>query len=190
MGISPPATFPNRRRKRSPEGTPNVFHAKCYLQQSKHSNEIVGTCGDIIVEDITNHIIQNGFFSVLADETTDFAGMAQLSVCIRYVDNVEKERYRVREDFIGFAPVKYKTGPGMKAAIIKGLQQARLDVDNLQGKGYDGASAMKGHLCGCVALISKDYPSAIYVHCASHSLNLVLSDACNFDAIRNTIGRM
>jgi len=49
---------------------------------------------------------------------------------------------------------------------------------------------MKGHLGVCVALISKDYPSAIYVHCASHSLNLVLSDACKVDTIRNTIGTM
>jgi hypothetical protein len=65
-----------------------------------------------------------------------------------------------------------------------------LDLGNLREQGYDGASAMKGHLGGCAALISKDYPSAIYVHCASHSLNLVLSDACNVDAIRNTIGTM
>jgi hypothetical protein len=49
---------------------------------------------------------------------------------------------------------------------------------------------MKRHLGGCAALISKDYPSAICVHCASHSLNLVLSDACKVDAIRNTIGTM
>jgi hypothetical protein len=49
---------------------------------------------------------------------------------------------------------------------------------------------MKGHLGGCAALISKDYPSAIYVHCASHSLNLVFSDACKIDAIRNTTGTM
>ena len=156
----------------------------------KIQNEIVATCGDIIVEGITNRITQSGFFSVLADETTDVAGMAQLSLCIRYVDNVEKEGYRVREDFIGFAPVKDKTGPGIKAAIIKGLQQAHLDLGNLRGQGYDGASAMKGHLGGCAALISKDYPLAIYVHCASHSLNLVLSDACKVDAIRNTIGSM
>ena len=101
--------------------------------------------------------------------------MTQLSLCIRYVDNVEKEGYRVREDFIGFAPVKDKTGPGIKAAITKGLQQAHLDLGKLQVQGYDGASAMKGHLGGCAALISKDYPSAIYVHGASHSLNLVLS---------------
>jgi hypothetical protein len=62
-----------------------------------------------------------------------------------------------------------------------------LVLGNLRGKGYDGASAMKGHLGGCAALISKDCPSEIYIHCASHSINLVLSDACKVDAIRNTI---
>ena len=77
----------------------------------KIQNEIVATCGDIIVEDITNRITHSGFFSILADETTDVAGMAQLSVCIRYVDSVEMESYRVREDFIGFAPVKTRRVP-------------------------------------------------------------------------------
>jgi hypothetical protein len=108
---------------------------------------------------------------------------------MQYVDSVEKDGYIVREDFIGFAPVKDKTGPGIKAAIIKGLRQAHLDLGNLRGQGYNRASAMKEHLGGCVPLISKDYPSAIYVHCASHSLNLVLSDACKVDAI-NTTGTM
>jgi len=65
-----------------------------------------------------------------------------------------------------------------------------LDLGNLQGQGYDGASAMKGHLGGCAVLISKNYPSAIYIHCASHSLNLVLSDVCKVDAIGNTTGTM
>jgi hypothetical protein len=156
----------------------------------KIQNEIVATCGDVIIEDITNRITQNSFFWVLADETTDTAGMAQLSLCIRYVANFEKEGYRVREDFIGFAPVKDKTGTAIKAAIIKGLQQVHLDLGNLRRQGYDGASAMKGHLSGCAALISKDYLSAIYFHCASHSLNLVLSNTCKVDAIRNTIGSM
>ena len=116
--------------------------------------------------------------------------MAQLPLCIRYADNVEKESYRVREDFIGFAPVKDKTDHGIKGAIIKGLQQAHFDLRNPRGYGYDGASAMKLYLGGYAALISRDYPSAIYVNCASHSLNLVRLDACKFDAIRNTIGTM
>lgn len=30
------------------------------------------------------------------------------------------------------------------------------------------------------------YPQALYVHCASHSLNLAVSDACNIPIIRNS----
>jgi hypothetical protein len=106
------------------------------------------------------------------------------------VDNVENEGCKVREDYSGFAPVKEKTGPGIKGAINKGLQQEHLDLGNLRGQSYDGTSAMKRCLGGCTALISKDYSSAIYVLCASHSLNLVLSDAFKVDAIRNTIRTM
>jgi hypothetical protein len=108
----------------------------------KIQNEIVVTCGDKIDEDITNRITHSGFFSVLAHETTDVAVMAQLSLCKRYVDNVEKDGYIVREDFIGFAPVKDTTGHGIKAAIIKGLQKAHLDLGNLRGQGYDGTLGM------------------------------------------------
>jgi hypothetical protein len=85
----------------------------------KIQNEIVATCGYIIVEGITNRVAQSGFFSVLADETTEVAGMAQLSLCVRYVDNVEKEGCRVRDDFIGFAPVNDKTGHGIKQPLSK-----------------------------------------------------------------------
>jgi len=49
---------------------------------------------------------------------------------------------------------------------------------------------MKGHFGGCASLISNDCPSAIYVHCVSHLLNPVFSDACNVAVIRNTIGTM
>jgi hypothetical protein len=37
----------------------------------KIKNEIVATCGDIIVEVMTNRITQSGFFSVLADKTIE-----------------------------------------------------------------------------------------------------------------------
>ena len=153
----------------------------------KIQNEIVATCGDIIFEDITNRITKSGFFSVLTGETNDVAEMTQLSVCIRYVDNVEKEGYRVGE-FHWLRACKRQDGSRNKSSHYQRPPQAHLDLGNLLEKGYDGPSSRKGHLGCCAALISMDYPSAIYVHCASHSLNLVLSDACKVDAIRNTIG--
>ena len=38
---------------------------------------------------------------------------------------------------------------------------------------------------GAATLISRDYPAALYIHCASHRLNLCVAEACKIQAIRN-----
>jgi len=35
---------------------------------------------------------------------------------------------------------------------------------------------------------NKEYKTALYVHCSSHSLNLAVSYACGLQGIRNTMG--
>jgi hypothetical protein len=72
---------------------------------------------------------------------------------------MSKRKVIVREDFIGFAPVKDKTCPGIKVPIFKGLRPKHLDLGNLRGQVNEGASVMKGQLGGCAALIFKGYPS-------------------------------
>lgn len=47
---------------------------------------------------------------------------------------------------------------------------------------------MSGKLNGVAALIRKEYPSALYIHCSAHNLNLSVSYACNIQGIRNTMG--
>ena len=44
----------------------------------------------------------------------------------------------------------------------------------MQGQGYDWASYMRGELNGLKTLILKDNPSAYYVHCFAHQLQLTL----------------
>jgi len=51
-----------------------------------------------------------------------------------------------------------------------------MNFQKLVGQGYDGASAMAGHVCGVQTRIRGYYPTAIFVHCASQSLNMVISD--------------
>ena len=63
-----------------------------------------------------------------------------------------------------------------------------LDLNHLVGQGYDGASAMSGHMNGAQAYINNAYPQALYTHCASHVLNLSLSNGCTEQAIRNAMG--
>ncbi|KAG8176180.1 hypothetical protein JTE90_019630 [Oedothorax gibbosus] len=47
---------------------------------------------------------------------------------------------------------------------------------------------MSGDFNGVQAAIKEKYPAAVYVHCASHSLNLGLCHACNIQALRNCVG--
>jgi len=51
----------------------------------------------------------------------------------------------------------------------------------LHGQTYDGASNMSGQYRGCQAIIAKEQPLALYVHCGAHAVNLVsqnVSEAC------------
>lgn len=44
----------------------------------------------------------------------------------------------------------------------------------IRGQGYDGASNMRGEFNGLKAMILRDNPSAHYVHCFAHQLQLVI----------------
>ena len=57
------------------------------------------------------------------------------------------------------------------------LSQHCLDIQNIQGKGYDGASNMQGMWNGLQALILNDCPYAYYIHCFAHPLQLALVKA-------------
>ena len=58
----------------------------------------------------------------------------------------------------------------------------------MRGLGYDGATAMSGKLNGVQAYIKDVIPTALYVHCAEHSLNLAVSNSCDLSSIRNCMG--
>ncbi|XP_075499077.1 uncharacterized protein LOC142537446 [Primulina tabacum] len=62
----------------------------------------------------------------------------------------------------------------LKNAIYSYLSHYNLDVQNIRGQGYDGASNMRSEFNGLQALILKDCKSAYYVHCFAHRLQLAL----------------
>lgn len=123
------------------------------------------------------------FFSVLADETTDVAKLEQLTVCLRYLDGNS-----VREGFLGFVNITDLSGKGLVKTILQFLGDLKVDMEGLVGQGYDGAAAMSGRLNGVQSIISEKYPSALYMHCASHCLNLTLTSSSTITDVRNTQG--
>ena len=134
-------------------------------------------------QSIVQQVRSTTFFSVHADETTDSGRKEQLSICVRYVhDEI------LHEEFLDFIEVTDLTGHGLGNTIMTELTKRGLDLHNLVGQGYDGASAMSGRLNGAQATICGLHPQAHYVHCASHVLNLSLSGGCTEQATRNAMG--
>jgi hypothetical protein len=65
-----------------------------------------------------------------------------------------------------------------------------LGINNkyMVGQGYNGATFMSGHFKGVKTVIRKNHPTALYVYCSTHSLNLGLAHLCNVQYISNCIG--
>ena len=71
-------------------------------------------------------------------------------------------------------------------AILKFLGECNLDLSNLRGQGYDGASVMAGKVAEVSARILEKQEKALYFHCRAHSLNLVIAASCKqIPEIRN-----
>ncbi|XP_050057528.1 52 kDa repressor of the inhibitor of the protein kinase-like isoform X2 [Aphis gossypii] len=153
---------------------------------SNIQNQIISSCGDLILEKIVKEINTSECFSILADETTDVSLKEQLTLCVRFVTGTEKN-VNLREVFLKYIVIHSLTGKDIANSIINGLNSCGIDCCNMVGQGYDGASNMAGHVKGTQKIVSENFPKAIYVHCAAHSLNLAVSAACDIQAIRNCL---
>jgi hypothetical protein len=119
----------------------------------------------LIIEDLGDE-----YFAILADESSDVYQKEQLALCLRYVD----KKGMVVERFLGVVHVENTTSLTLKSAIESLLMEHSLSLSKVRGQGYDGASNMKGHANGLKKLIMDECPSAYYVHCFAHQLQLTL----------------
>ena len=107
-------------------------------------NELIHLAGLEIKEAILYRAQSSKWFSILADECTDVATHEQMSIlCIRFVDEESSEPI-IREEFLGFVKLDRADAVSISEAIIGFLKENNLDMNNLRGQGYDGASVMAG----------------------------------------------
>ncbi len=93
------------------------------------------------------------------------------------------------EDFVEFSECDTGiTGQAVAERILQLLNSYNLDPTLLRGQGYDGAGNMAGKTRGCAAVITGQYPLALYLHCASHQLNLAVVKSAQVTSVRNMMG--
>nr|XP_054770920.1 52 kDa repressor of the inhibitor of the protein kinase-like [Lytechinus pictus] len=152
-------------------------------------NDIILTAAECLKEELLHPLKKTTFYSIIADEVTDpHANQEVLSVCVRFLDLSTADHPQIKEVFIDFIHLRRATGEKVGKAIMSVLRRNGLDVKNIRGQAYDGASAMSSSNVGTQAQIKAQNPLALYTHCRSHVLNLAVAGSCKVQALRNVIG--
>nr|CAI5870432.1 unnamed protein product [Callosobruchus analis] len=147
-------------------------------------NELINLCGEVIQENVISEVRKTMAYSILADETADVSGKEQLSIGVRFYD---ESKSKIRVEFVGFVELKAQNASAIAEAIDNFLISSNLSKEDCVGFGFDGCSTMAGKEGGVQAILRKKYPRALYFHCSSHKLNLVVNDANAVPEIRNTV---
>lgn len=80
-------------------------------------------------------------FSILVDETKDFAKQEQMSFVVRFADMSKGE---IHEHFLTHVEAKSLDATSLSTYIKELLIKFNLDFSHLVSQGYDGASVMSG----------------------------------------------
>ena len=79
-----------------------------------------------------------------------------------------------KEVFVSFLSTKITDGQSLYELDMKVLKSLNLDLKNIVGECFYGASNMSGTHKGLTTLLKQTSPLAIYVHCYAYRLNLEL----------------
>ncbi|XP_074277211.1 uncharacterized protein LOC141600853 [Silene latifolia] len=109
------------------------------------------------------------YFAILADESSDVSYKERWPFVYVLLING-----RVVESFLGVVKMKDTCSLSLRVAIKEMIEDNKLSMSRIRGQGYDGASNMRGEINGLKTLIMNDTPSAYYVHCFAHQLQLTL----------------
>ena len=119
---------------------------------------------DDVLEQILTHVKASPFYSIQLDESTDIAGLPQLSVFIRYINNGA-----VSEDLLFCKALKLHTkGEDIFQCLNDFFTEHSIPWEKCAGICTDGAAACTGFKSGVVKRIKDKAPDAEWTHCFLH----------------------
>lgn len=137
-------------------------------------NELIRCIAEEIHAVICSEIQDTDFIAIEADETTDSSSQSQMTFVVRYVrHHVPVERFICFRNISGDASADV-----ISQHILSSITDVRKGKNSpvVVAQTYDGASTMAGRITGVQKKVRDVHPTACFIHCYAHRLNLVLQN--------------
>ena len=137
---------------------------------AEEMQEAISCC---IKEDIDCFLNNSLFVGLLLDESTDVSPCKNLIVYIRFINHGIYDTH-----FFKLLKVESQArGQNIYSLLKQLLESRKIPISKCLGLATDGARAMTGKVNGLAALMKKDNPYLLPVHCIAHRLALAASQS-------------
>lgn len=136
--------------------------------------ELLTSISNVLEQQLLCSLKDSPYFSLMADESTDIASQEELSICARWL-----HENKPVEHFLGVVHAREVNSKALTEYILNFVQPRGINVEKMRGLGFDGASTMSGIRSGVQKRLRSLAPSAVYVHCRCHQLQLAALNAAN-----------
>lgn len=131
-------------------------------------DEFINLIGTKVLNAILTEIREAKYFSISVDSTPDVSHSDQLVFCVRYVKNGTPI-----ERFLQFVHINQHKAEYLTNTVVNFMSKNSINLADCRGQSYDNASNMAGKYSGLQQRILELNKFAVFLPCASHSLNLV-----------------
>ncbi len=153
------------------------------MMSSDIQNDLLEAAASLLLHKIRSELqmTPGTYYAIMADECKDLSKRELVAVSIRYLHGG-----LVKERAIGFLDTCHMTADAISEKILQVLAPLNLDPELCVGFCFDRASVMSGAKGGVQTILKQTFHHAVYVHCCSHRLNLVLSSVAKVSRHVNT----
>ena len=149
-------------------------------------SELLASISNILENSLLSSLKASPYFSLMADEGTDVASKEELSVCARWLQDSKPV-----EHFLGIVQAKETNAEAITGYLVAFLQSKGIGFEKKPGIGFDGTNTMSGHRSRVQTRLRLHAPSAVYVHCRCHKLQLAaLNAAAEHTEVNHVLGTL
>ena len=152
---------------------------------------ILTTMGRVIKGKITKAANEARCYGLMVDDVTDIQVKEQNVIFIQYVQNAKVQiRFLAVNDLMESQDAVSPNAETITKSVKEELAKSNLDSQKFLSLASDGASVMVGKNRGVSALLKRENPRLINVHCICHRLALACGDSNNEIQYMLTIERL